>query len=176
MERRVYEDRPEVELLGVGFAAYYNVLGVHRRLARQALERARIGEPQPDGWYPRHILLDVLHDIEQQGDPSTAFQVGKELANFTELPPAVKKFEDVLHASELIYTRYQRNLPVYDFIQLERAEGVWRYVYHTPWPSQAIRGWLWQMARKLEPARRLQIDLIEGTERSFERTFKLGWA
>jgi hypothetical protein len=176
MERSVYEDRPEVELLGIGFSAYYNVLGVHRRLARLALERAHIAEVQPEGWYPRQILLNVLHDIEEKGDPSIAFQVGKELAKFTELPFAVKKFDDVLQASAVIYTRYQRNLPVYDFIHLERAEGIWRYVYHTPWPSQSIRGWLWQMARKLEPARRLQIDLIEGSERSFDRTFQLGWA
>jgi hypothetical protein len=174
-ERKVYDDAPEVELLGLGFIAYANVLGTHRRISRQLLERAGIADPQPGDWYRRQVILDVLREVERQGDQPTLFQVGKELANFTALPAEVISFEHVLEGSSAIYPQYQRNLPAYDFIEVERDGAAWRYVYHTPWPSQGIRGWLWQMFRKFQPGQLLQVELIEGAEDDFARTFRLSW-
>ncbi len=173
--RKVYQDVPEAEFLGLGFIAYYNVLGMHRRLSRQTLERAGIADPQPGGWYRRQIVLDVLREVEQRGDQSTLFDVGKELANFTALPPEAATFDQLLEGSALIYPQYQRNLPAYDFIRAERDGAAWRYVYHTPWPSQGIRGFLWRMLAKFHPDRRLQMELVEGAEDDFERTFRLSW-
>ncbi len=175
LTRRVYEDAPAVESLGLAFIAYYNALGIYRRVAREALERAGVGDPQPEDWYRRQIILDVLRDVEQRGDQSTLFDVGKELANFTPLPPEVTTFEWILEGSSTIYPQYQRNLPAYDFIRVERDGAAWLYVYHTPWPSQVIRGYLWQMSRKFQPGSHLHTELVEGAEHDFERTFRLSW-
>jgi hypothetical protein len=173
--RKVYEDSPMVESSGLAFIGYYNALGIYRRVAREALESAGIGDPKPDGWYRRQIILDVLREVEQHGDQETLFQVGKELANFTLLPPTVNEFEQLLEASSTIYPQYQRNLPAYDFIRVERDGAAWLYVNHTPWPSQGIRGYLWQMFRRFRPGSQLQMTLVEGDEHDFERTFRLSW-
>lgn len=173
--RRVYEDAPAVESLGLAFIGYYNALGVYRGVARAALERAGICDPEPGGWYRRQIILDVLREVEQRGDQSTLFQVGKELANFTPLPPDITKFDQIVELSSLIYPQYQRNLPVYDFIRAERDGAAWLYVYHTPWPSQALRGYLWQMLRRFHPDEQLQTELVQGAEHDFKRTFRLAW-
>jgi hypothetical protein len=171
--RKVFEDSPGVETPGGVFLAYYNVLGVHRRLAREALDRAGIEELDPEAWYPRQLLLDVLRQIADKGDLAALFQVGKELARYTELPPEVTRFEDVLEASPSIYPRYQRNLPSHDYIRVERDGGDWLYSYHSPWPSQGIRGYLLQMFRKFDARRTLTIDLVEGAEDAFDRVFRL---
>jgi hypothetical protein len=175
LTRKVYEDAPVVESLGLAFIGYYNALGIYRRLARETLGRAGVGDPDPDGWYPRQIMLDVLREVERCGDQSTLFQVGKELANFTPLPPEVTTFEQILESSPTIYPQYQRNLPAYDFIRVERDGAAWLYVYHTPWPSQGIRGYLWQMFRKFQPGSPLHAELVQGAEHDFERTFRLSW-
>jgi len=174
--RKVYEDAPYVESTGRAFISYYNALGVYRRVARESLKRAGIGEPDPDCWYRRQILLDVLREVERGGDHSTLFGVGKELANITLLPPAITTFEQIIEGLPVIYPQYQRNLPSYDFIRVERDGAAWLYVYHTPWPSQTIRGYLWQMLRRFQPDAQLQTRLIEGNEDDFERTFRLQWA
>jgi hypothetical protein len=173
--RKVYEDAPAVESMGLAFIGYYNALGIYRRIAREALERAGIDDPQPDGWYRRQILLDVLREVERRGDPSTLFQVGKELANFTPLPPEMTTFERIIENSSTIYPQFQRNLPAYDFIRVERDGAAWLYVYHTPWPSQVIRGYLWQMLRRFYPDAQLRMELVQGAEDDFERTFRLSW-
>jgi hypothetical protein len=173
--RKVYDDHPAVEFLGLGFLVYYNVLGVHRHIARRALERAGISELQPDQWYKRQIILDVLREVERRNDPRTLFEVGKELATYTPLPPEITTFEQLLGASAATYPQYQRNLPAHDFIRAERDGVAWLYAYHTPWPSQGIRGYLWQMFTKFRVGQRLQTELVQGTEDAFERTFRLSW-
>jgi hypothetical protein len=173
--RKVYEDAVAVELVGLALVAYYNALGVHRRIAREALKRAGIDEPNPGAWYRRQIILDVLQAIEHQGDCPTLFQVGKELAIATALPPEVTRFEQVLEASPAIYPQYQRNLPEHDYIRVTRDGAAWLYIYHTPWPSQTIRGFLWEMFFRFRPGQRFQIELVQGAEDDFERTFCLAW-
>jgi len=173
--RKVYDDAPAAELLGIGFIGYYNALGIYRCVARQALQRAGIEEPRADEWYRRQILLDVLREVERRGDQSTLFQVGRELAMVTPLSPEISTFEQIVAESPTIYPRFQRNLPGHDFIRVEREQAAWLYVYHTPWPSQCIRGFLWQMLRKFRPDAQLQTELVSGAEDDFARTFRLTW-
>lgn len=172
---KVYEDHPQAELIGLGFIAYYNVLGVHRQIARRAMEREGIAQLEPDRWYRRQILLDVLRAVESRGDAPTLFGVGKELAMVNPIPREITTFDQYLEASPLLYPRSQRNLPAHDFIRVERDGGTWLYSNHTPWPSQFSRGYLRHMAQRFHPGRSLVMELVRGTEESFERTFRLSW-
>jgi hypothetical protein len=174
-ERKVYEDHPQVELIGLGFLAYYNVLGVHRQIARRTMERCGIAQLEPDSWYRRQILLDVLREVDRVGDAPALFRVGKELAMVNPMSRGFETFAQYLEASPTMYPRTQRNLPEHDFIRVERDGAGWLYNNHTPWPSQFSRGYLREMAQRLQPDRSLRIELVQGSEDSFARTFRLSW-
>ena len=143
---------PNVEVSGAVVMSVVNAMGAFQGLARRILRESRLGDLQPDHWYPQQAWLDAFEIIAREIGPNTLFHIGTQIPTMAEIPPAIDSIESALLSLDEAYHSTHRGGEIghYLFRTTSRRSGVMECT--DPYPCDFDRGVIDALARRFEPS------------------------
>jgi hypothetical protein len=130
--------------------------GVFQSRVTKLLAEKGITDIKMDGWYPLHVVLDIIQELAKSVGPNILSEIGKTVPKNSIFPPEIDSFEKVLVALDFAYKANHRNgnIGKYEVIQLEPKK------YHVkcdnPYPANFNLGLLRGLSRKFSTLVRIE--------------------
>ena len=151
MGRQYISFDPEAQIIGQNVLGFIECTNSERILPH--LERHGLSSVDPQKWYSLQDWLDVLTDLDGDGDAMFDFvSIGLKVAETAVYPPEVEQmpFADFVMMIPQVYLMQHRG----DAGE-ERAERLsdkhLRLIMRTPYPDDLAYGVVWGMARRFLP-------------------------
>ncbi len=143
---------PEAETLGVNFHAFTENL--HGEFTRPIMEKHKVADVEPFGWYPAVNLLNALNEIA--ANPNVVFNmvaIGMKIGENTPLPPEMENpaLEDVLMVWDDMYQSLHRNGDMGGIKCEKLGEKHYSTAHTNPYPDDMSYGILYAYAKRFLP-------------------------
>ena len=171
--------RPGIFVLGMAILAVIRSMGKYAVLAENALARQGIKSVKHHGWYPQQAFLNAFRAVDHEIGENTLFRMGKNIPEFTGLPPGVATVEEALNGLDAAYHSHHKDEHgvLIDPVSGATREGIGHYAFHsarpraavmvcdTPYPSDFDRGILVGVARRFRPLATAVLDETKPTRK-----------
>ncbi len=120
-----------VDITMVGFRILPSI--ARRYFIKHGLLQGKLGEFDPQAWYPQEAWLKVFEDIYTEVGPNSTREMGQQLGSSYPLPPEVKDIEAVLRYLDIGYHLSHRRHGQLMYNQATGAflEGIGHYAFQT---------------------------------------------
>jgi hypothetical protein len=148
--KKFVSSSPKAEIIGEAVLSFFENL--QREEIAPVLAKNGLGVVDPAQWYSQQLCLDIFADIANcTTHVSTNFMaIGVKNAQLQSLPGEIGSFMSFLNRLSLHGHCVGRHTSHGDrLVVLFLAEGRALVTNDTPYPDEAVYGYLWAMARRL---------------------------
>ncbi|MBU1076108.1 MAG: hypothetical protein KKH98_02365 [Spirochaetes bacterium] len=165
--------QPNVEVNGETILSVVAGMKVVESTAYKILEDNGIAKPKPGQWYPQQAWLNAFKSIAKEVGENTLYQIGKQIPNNAQWPPAVTSIESALGSIDIAYHMNHRikGEVLFNPETGKMKEGIGHYGFekindkeikmtcNNPYPSDFDKGIIQSAAEKFKPADVLLINV-----------------
>ncbi len=143
---------PDAVVIGQAVQAFTSNL--ESSVIKPILPRHGFGNIDPEAWYPHQNWMNVLKEISDLPEGSSALVAfGRKVVETAVMPPEIDSVPKVLDALHAIHHLNLRNIPEEEGYFVEKLGERHYMVYqNTPNPDDAIYGFIWGLVSRYTPA------------------------